>query len=463
MDANRYLKEGEVLVKRHDRMISAVNKALKENAAFGKEMDVFQKTNLAVMLENVERDFDYRAQLNEATGVQVGDIARKNDYLNLIAAVMPTLVAEEIVSVQPLKQKAGVVFYMKHVYDSNKGLIKQGDNISSFKQVGPDIEKYPSSIEYSSEDVTDEAVVVSSQATKLSWTPVIAGSVNFTVGGVAYIDNGQGKIVKKDDSSEVGDIDYGTGEITNLTVTPTEVSYQLDLLTAPVNVPAVKTVVTDITVTARPRKLKTGFSIDAAFDLMATQNIDLQTVLQATATDEIRSEIDGEILQDLRNSGTTLQVSFNQPVPFGISKLQHYEAFYQTIVEGANKIYNKTRRITGNFVIVGENAANIIETHPKFKAAASINEAGPHIMGTLGGRFLIVKNPYFGANDFVIGYKGDVVFDGGYVYAPYMPITATQFLMDETFYGRQGFATSYAKKLVANEFFCQGLITQITE
>ena len=84
-------------------------------------------------------------------------------------------------------------------------------------------------------------------------------------------------------------------------------------------------------------------------------------------------------------------------------------------------------------------------------------------MGTLGGRFLIVKNPYFGANDFVIGYKGDVVFDGGYVYAPYMPITATQFLMDETFYGRQGFATSYAKKLVANEFFCQGLITQITE
>ena len=222
-------------------------------------------------------------------------------------------------------------------------------------------------------------------------------------------------------------------------------------------------VITDLTVTARPRKLRTAYSLDAAFDLQMTQNVDLQSIIQGAATDEIRSEIDAEILRDLGNTGTTMNVSFNMPTPFGVSKFEHYEAFYQTIVEGANKIYQKTRRITGNFVIVGENAANILETHSKFKAAASLNEAGPHIAGTLAGKYLVVKNPYFGADDFVIGYKGDVPFDSGYVYCPYMPITETQFIMDDTFEGRKGYATSYAKKLVSADFYCNGTITHVEE
>ena len=44
-----------------------------------------------------------------------------------------------------------------------------------------------------------------------------------------------------------------------------------------------------------------------------------------------------------------------------------------------------------------------------------------------------------------------------------MPITATQFILDETFYGRQGYATSYAKKLVESNFFCNGLITEVNQ
>ena len=194
-----------------------------------------------------------------------------------------------------------------------------------------------------------------------------------------------------------------------------------------------------------------------------TQNVDLQSIIAGAATDEIRSEIDGEILNDIANSGTTMNVSFNQPVPFGISRADHYEAFYQVIVEGANKIYAKTRRITGNYVIAGENAANILETHSKFKAAASLNEAGPHVAGTLNGKFLVVKNPYFGADQFVIGYNGDTPWDGGFVYAPYMAITSTQFIMGENFLGTQGYATSYAKKLLSSDFYVNGLITHVTE
>ena len=452
MQVREYLTENEHLLRKHSRMISAVNKALKENANYGRELDEFKKSNLAVMLENVSHAFDVRAKLTEAQGTQVGDIAKKNDYLNLISAVMPTLVAEDLVNVQPLKQKAGVVYYLKNVFDDNKGKIRKGDVISSFERVYVEDEKLDSAFKYTSELVEAEALAVDNGTAKLAWTPVVPGSV--TIG--TDTDDGQGNI-------GTATIDYETGVITGLTGTDLEADYSHDLYSAPIRVPRIKTIVTDITVTARPRKLATAFSLDAAYDLQMTQNVDLQSIIAGAATDEIRSEIDGEILNDLANSGTTMTVSFNQPVPFGISRAEHYESFYQTIVEGANKIYAKTRRITGNYLIVGENAANILETHSKFKAAASLNEAGPHVAGTLNGKFLVVKNPYFGADDFVIGYNGDTPWDGGFVYAPYMAITSTQFIMGENFLGTQGYATSYAKKLLSSDFYVNGLITHVTE
>lgn len=462
MNQSLYLAEGAAMVKKHSRLINAVDRALKECASYSKGLDQTRKVVLAQLLENTSNAFDAKKALMEAQGVQVTDIAGKNDYLNLVTAVMPTLVAEDIVSVQPLKQKAGVAYYLKTTYGNTKGTITKGATISEIDRVWPD--EYDGAVEYSSEDITDEAVVTTSGAFTLAWTPVIPGSVSFLVGTDEYTDNGEGKIVLG--ATEKGTIDYSTGAValTNTSEEPEGglVSYKLDLLTSPVeNVPSIEAKITDITLTARPRKLKTVFGLDAAFDVMATQNIDLQTVLQETTTNEIRAEIDGEILRDLYNNGSLLTISFNKPVPFGISKVEHYESFYQTCVEGANKIFNKTRRVTGNIVVVGEDGANIIETHRLFKAAASAGEAGPHIMGTLGDRFLVVKNPYLASDKFFIFYKGDIAFDCAYIYAPYMPIMSTQFIMGADFSGSRGYATSYAKKLITNAFFCNGTITNI--
>ena len=44
-----------------------------------------------------------------------------------------------------------------------------------------------------------------------------------------------------------------------------------------------------------------------------------------------------------------------------------------------------------------------------------------------------------------------------------MPITSTQFIMGENFLGTQGYATSYAKKLVSSDFYVNGQITHVTE
>ena len=460
------LKEADALIKKHESMINAVDNALKESASF-EAMDSNKKANLAIMLENVSNQIEAKApRVLTESGTQVVDIAKKMEYLNLTAAIMPTLVAEDIVSVQAQKQKAATAFYIKYEYGSNRGAIKRGDRISDFMQVGPDADKIPAAFNYSAETIDGEEVVQDETTGNfvLAWKPVVPGTVNFLVSGAEYKDNGEGAIVN-DSNTEVGTIDYTTGVVeftSKVTIDDSTVNYAQDLTIAPVDVPEVKMEVKEVVMVAKPRKLRGGFSLDAAFDLSATQNIDLQSLLQNLKVDEIRSEIDGEIMNDLLNTGTGMQVTFNIAVPFGITKVDHYDSLMQTLIQGANKVRTKTRRITPNILIVGETGANILESMTKFKPAASLGSAGPHILGTLANRFLCVYSPYYPADKAVIAYRGDVIIDTGYIYGPYMPIIATQYIMGADFYGDQGVATSYSKKLVCKDFYCNLTFTNVT-
>lgn len=101
MVIERLLKEGESLVKKFSTQINAVDKALRESAGYEEGLDPYRKNNLAIMLENTENAIYAYNAIREAQGFQTTDVAKKNDYLNLVTAVMPTLVAEDIVSVQP--------------------------------------------------------------------------------------------------------------------------------------------------------------------------------------------------------------------------------------------------------------------------------------------------------------------------------------------------------------------------
>lgn len=413
------LKEADALIKKHSKMINAVDNALKESAAFG-AMTKNQKGNLAIVLENVSNQVEAKApRVLTESGTQVVDIAKKMEYLNLTSAIMPTLVAEDVVSVQAQKQKAATAYYIKNEYASNRGKIKAGDNISNFMQVGPDADKIPDAFNYSAEAINGEEVVQDDTTGNftLAWKPIVPGTVSFRVGGVEYADNGEGKIVSA--GADKGTIDYTTGIVeftAKVTIDDKAVNYSQDLSIAPVNVPEVKIKVEEVVMVAKPRKLRGGFSLDAAFDLSATQNIDLQSLLQNLKVDEIRSEIDGEILNDLLNSGTGMSVTFNIAVPFGITKVDHYDSFLQTLIAAGNKVRTKTRRVTPNILIVGETGSNVIESMTKFKPASTLGSAGPHILGTLANRYLCVYSPYYPADRGVLAYRGDVILDTGYIY-----------------------------------------------
>ena len=61
-------------------------------------------------------------------------------------------------------------------------------------------------------------------------------------------------------------------------------------------------------------------------------------------------------------------------------------------------------------------------------------------------------------NTFVMGYKGSNFLEAGFVYAPYMPVATTDVLMPADFRGQQGYATSYATRMVNGKMYLRGRI-----
>lgn len=167
-----------------------------------------------------------------------------------------------------MKQKASICYYMGYVYGDNRGTIKAGDSISSVFQVGPDSDKFAASTKYASEAIDGEALITGT-AQKTGWAPVRPGSVNIDVDGTGatiVTDDGEGNL------SDGGTIDYATGNITLATAATTDgiANYAQDLEYAPANLPRVGVELQEIVMNAKPKALKTEFSLFGAFDLENT-------------------------------------------------------------------------------------------------------------------------------------------------------------------------------------------------
>ena len=88
------------------------------------------KSNMARLLENEAIGL---RKLNE--GSSVGDIAGFNKIaFPLVRRVFAQLIANEIVSVQPMSLPSGLLFYLDFDYDRNNARVKRDYNISNQDQ-----------------------------------------------------------------------------------------------------------------------------------------------------------------------------------------------------------------------------------------------------------------------------------------------------------------------------------------
>lgn len=433
--------------------------------------DRYERATTAVMLEN-------QRLMNEAM-TDTGDISQfKRIAIPLVRRIYPQLIANKIVSVQPLLGPTGLVYYLRFRYSSNKGSTRgadlnsgyPSDDSTSLQQLASgdgnlDI-YYTHQFIQNETSSTDAGLVATSNYAPLEHTPVLAGTMTGTVyiGAVAV----QTFVVAESGVFSFtaigvpatfatgGTLDLVTGQISLTwngapTANNIVVSYEYNL-ECNQDLPEVNLVIESEEIAAKTRKLKAVWSYEAQQDLRSQHNLDAEAELTAVLAQEINLEIDREVLTDLRNNAGTIAVwDFNTAL--GDTIKEKYESLYVKVVEVSNVVHRKTLRGGCNWLVTSPEVASVFETATAgFAPAPSetfTSSLGIQYVGTINNRWRLYKDPLFPQGQILLGYKGDSYMDSGYFYCPYVPLTQTPVVLDpESFCPRKGILTRYGKKLL---------------
>lgn len=390
---------------------------------------------LATCLENTR-------QICEAT--QSSHIPSKTFFMDMVASVIPNIIAPDIVSVQAMDAKAGMISYLRFVYGTDKGATTKGQMFNN------SLYKGTSDPNYTSADVADEPIVATSGEIDLDFYPIVPGTL--TIDGTA---EANGQILG-------GTINYETGKITGVTGTVEDdstASYAYDNETAPVVVPQINLELAQVPVFAKSRKLAAYWGFDAAYDLKKQYGEDVTALMATQAAGEIAHEIDTEIILDLYTKASAgAELVWSKTAPVGVQLIDHYDSFWAKLTEGDAVIFGATQRYNPNFICCGINVSAVLQVMRNFDGNGSANGVGPHFIGTLGGRYKVYVVPAMNPDSFIMGFKGNNFLETGYVYAPYMPVLSTEVLTLANMQGQQGYATSYGKKMVNSKLYIKGKI-----
>ena len=426
-----------------------------------------EATQLAIVLENTKSELESATGrlkngfVSEATDISMINTFSSNAF-EIVTAVFPNLIANDIVSTQPLDRRNGQVFFLKFTYGNAKGGIQKGDNMLTSKTGF-------SGKDYSGEHVSGEILTITEGAVDhtLAYLPVIPGTVKLTSGvagvlkDVPNADGLTGTFTASGDTSAAsngmgtGTINYATGKITlsGVTVTDLAVEWDYDLNSFNAKVGEIDVQVACEAVVARPRKLKSVYMFDVGYDLKQSFGLDMDTIILKATSGEIGYEIDNEIMQDLLVVAGTSSTWNKNPEYKGMEKVDHDATFLTAIHDASNTILGATKRYEATFVICGKNGATLIESMNSartgvFKRVSTGGiVGGPHLVGVLDEKYKVYKNPFYGDNDVLVGAKGEMFIEAGYIYAPYLPLFASQLLVDADFKAQRGFCTLYAKKV----------------
>jgi hypothetical protein len=433
------------------------------------------RNTTAIMLENQR----LANKLFNEVATDTSDIAQfKRISIPLIRRIYPQLIANKIVSVQPLLGPTGLVYYLRFRYSSNKGSMRgadnqmgyPGDDSSSMMQLASGDGNL--SIFYTHQFIQNEPTSVDpgtdamSVFSPLEHTPILAGTITGTIyrGATAV----QTFVVSETNTFSFSDVNSPSIKATGATLNLTTGELTLTWNSAPgsnsvvlsyeynmecnQDLPEVNLVVENESITAKTRKLKAAWSFEGQQDLRSQHNLDMEAELTSVLAQEINLEIDREILTDLRNNaGTIAAWDFNTAL--GDTIKEKYESVFIKLVEISNVVHRKTLRGGCNWLVTSPEVASIFETATAGFAPAPSDTftsgLGIQYVGSISNKWKLYKDPLFPTNQILLGYKGDSYMDSGYFYCPYVPMTQTPVVLDpESFCPRKGLLTRYGKKLL---------------
>ena len=344
-----------------------------------------KRTSMSVILENTKK---YLRE-NASSGSTVsGNIATLNRViLPVIRRVMPTVIANELVGVQPMTGPVGQIHTLRVRYAQSLQ-----DNSSAATSV----------------TAGQEALSPFTIATAYSTVPQTATQANgYTGNNTAVMEGTGGK----------------------------QISVQI-LKQA---------------VEAKTRKLQARWTFESAQDAQAMHGIDVEAEIMAALAQEITAEIDQEILLSLSTLAATEYTYNQATVSGTATFVGDEHAALAVLINRvANLIAQRTRRGAGNWAVVSPASLTVLQsaTTSAFARTTEGTFEAPtntKFVGTLNGAMRVFVNSY--ASDtasVLVGYKGTSEADAAAFYCPYIPLMSSGVVLDPpTFEPVVSFMTRY--------------------
>ena len=466
----------------------AIAESLYSRSHNGAKLSNMKKIATAQCLKNISSFMN--ESFDAPSGTQRSDMGFfKKFALNLANCAIPNLIAFDLVIVHPMSSMSGYVNYMEYTIGTSKGGDAQGDLINSPFALG-DV-----SSEYTSSKVTEEKTLGESTTTfKISWAPVVKGTVKITNGSDKYVDDGNGKIYKNPTSvsyrtvtdtnnngvlsgtsarlevtltggSEAGSVIYD-GETAGITLTSgitgeTTISYTYNNVVIPQNtLPTVKAQMKAIPLVAQARRISVYYSQIAAFQAKADYGMDLGEQLAEQAIGELQYEIDKEVIDLLKHTADTNGIparTWSKTQVIGVSLAEHYQSFLNTLELIRADIYSATKKFAPNYMVIAADVLPVLTFINGFVAAPVGPVNGPYYAGQLNGLKVYVT-PTFNSGEFVVGVNGSDMVSSVAVFAPYMAIVPTQLLQGPDGATTQGWSSLYALEVLNKNLIVKGNI-----
>ena len=332
-----------------------------------------RRNSMSVILENTRK---YLKESATAGSTSAGNIATLNRViLPVIRRVMPTVIANELVGVQPMTGPVGQIHTLRVRYAQ-----ALTDNSAAATSVA----------------AGSEALSPFTIATAYSTVPQATGTAtNYTGAATATLEGNGGK----------------------------QISVQI-LKQA---------------VEAKTRKLQARWTFESAQDAQAMHGIDVEAEIMAALAQEITAEIDQEVLLSLRTLAATEFTYNQATVSGTATFVgDEHAALAVLINRTANLIAQRTRRGAGNWAVVSSAALTVLQsaTTSAFARTTEGTFEAPtntKFVGTLNGALRVFVDSYASDTQAVlVGYKGSSEADAAAFYCPYIPLMSSGVVLDPT-------------------------------
>ena len=337
-----------------------------------------RRNSMSVILENTRK---YLKENATAGSTAAGNVATLNRViLPVIRRVMPTVIANELVGVQPMTGPVGQIHTLRVRYANT---MNDSSAAATSTTAGEEaLSPFKIAQAYSSATTTSGGAVGASQTNY--------GGANTTV-----LEGSGGR----------------------------NISVQI-LKQA---------------VEAKTRKLQARWTFEAAQDAQAMHGIDVEAEIMAALAQEITAEIDQEILLSLRSLATT-EFTYNQATVSGTATFvgDEHAALAVLINRVANLIAQRTRRGAGNWAVVSPASLTVLQsaTTSAFARTTEGTFEAPtntKFVGTLNGSMRVFVDSYAAdTTPVLVGYKGSSEADAAAFYCPYIPLMSSGVVLDPT-------------------------------